>query len=226
MNLNFNLRPVLKNRNYIYNLNFSHRDYGFFKLKNELKFKTNIPTIKMESKPEESKPETEEYVPSHNMEGKYAVLAETNNQFKETWYYLIRYDTNVEALEYLYKQLDSIEWIYLESYSTFTMDLENLFSPTTAKELTKLCVNDGSPHRKFDGTLQFVNFEFRKKDSNIIRLIKVCDTIGFGKIENYIDNEDFDPEDYEDDEEEDEDESEENSSSTDSESERKESSSE
>jgi|694.fasta_scaffold09413_5 hypothetical protein len=158
----------------------------------------------------ETKPETEEEcVPSHNMEGKYAILAETNNQYKESWYYLIRYDTNVTALEYLYKQLDSIEWIYLESYSSFTMDLENLISPTTAKELTKICVNDGSSHRKFDGTLEFINFEFRKKDCNITRLIKVCDTIGNGEIEKYIDQEDFDPEDYENEEGEDEEEDEE-----------------
>jgi len=158
----------------------------------------------------ETKPETEEEcVPSRNMEGKYAILAETNNQYKESWYYLIRYDTNVTALEYLYKQLDSIEWIYLESYSSFTMDLENLISPTTAKELTKICVNDGSSHRKFDGTLEFINFEFRKKDCNITRLIKVCDTIGNGEIEKYIDQEDFDPEDYENEEGEDEEEDEE-----------------
>lgn len=162
----------------------------------------------METKPEtEQQNETEEEcVPSHNMEGKYAILAETNNQYKESWYYLIRYDTNVTALEYLYKQLDSIEWIYLESYSSFTMDLENLISPTTAKELTKICVNDGSSHRKFDGTLEFINFEFRKKDCNITRLIKVCDTIGNGEIEKYIDQEDFDPEDYENEEGEDEEE--------------------
>ena len=168
---------------------------------------------------QESKPETdtqsETYVPSHNMEGKYAVLAETNNQFKETWYYFIRYDTNIEALEYLYKQLDSIEWEYLESYSTFALDLENLVSPQTAKELTKVHINDGSPHRKFDGTLEFINFEFRKKDINIVRLIKVCETIGSGNIENYIDQEDFDPEDFED-EEEGEDEDEEDSSESNS----------
>jgi len=171
---------------------------------------------------QESKPETdtqsETYVPSHNMEGKYAVLAETNNQFKETWYYFIRYDTNIEALEYLYKQLDSIEWEYLESYSTFALDLENLVSPQTAKELTKVHINDGSPHRKFDGTLEFINFEFRKKDINIVRLIKVCETIGSGNIENYIDQEDFDPEDFED-EEEGEDEDEEDSSESNSDSE-------
>jgi hypothetical protein len=86
------------------------------------------------------------------------------------------------------------------------MDLENLISPTTAKELTKICVNDGSAHRKFDGTLEFINFEFRKKDCNITRLIKVCDTIGNGEIEKYIDQEDFDPEDYENEEGEDEEE--------------------
>lgn len=145
--------------------------------------------------------------PSHNMEGMYAVLAETNNQYRETWYYFIRYDTNVEALEQLYAQLDSIEWVYLESYSTFALDLEHLVSPQTAKELTKLCVNEGSYHRKFDGTLEFINFGFRKRDNNIVRLINVCDTIGFGNIENFIDKEDFDPEDF-DEEEEDESESE------------------
>jgi hypothetical protein len=130
------------------------------------------------------------------MEGMYAVLAETNNQYAETWYYFIRYDTNVEALEQLYAQLESVEWVYLESYSTFALDLENLVSPQTAKELTKLCVNEGSYHRKFDGTLEFINFGFRKRDNNIVRLINVCDTIGFGNIENFIDKEDFDPEDF------------------------------
>ena len=149
-----------------------------------------------------------EVEPSHNMEGMYAVLAETNNQYRETWYYFIRYDTNVEALEQLYAQLDSIEWVYLESYSTFALDLEHLVSAHTAKELTKVCVNEGSYHRKFDGTLEFINFGFRKRDNNIVRLINVCDTIGFGNIENFIDKEDFDPEDFEDDEEEDESESE------------------
>lgn len=139
--------------------------------------------------------------PSHNMEGMYAVLAETNNQYRETWYYFIRYDTNVEALEQLYAQLDSIEWVYLESYSTFALDLEHLVSPQTAKELTKLSVNEGSYHRKFDGTLEFINFGFRKRDSNIVRLINVCDTIGFGNIENFIDKEDFDPEDFEEEDE-------------------------
>lgn len=146
--------------------------------------------------------------PSHNMEGMYAVLAETNNQYRETWYYFIRYDTNVEALEQLYAQLDSIEWVYLESYSTFALDLEHLVSPQTAKELTKLCINEGSYHRKFDGTLEFINFGFRKRDNNIVRLINVCDTIGFGNIENFIDKEDFDPEDFEDEDDESEEETE------------------
>ena len=153
--------------------------------------------------------------PSHNMEGMYAVLAETNNQYRETWYYFIRYDTNVEALEQLYSQLASIEWVYLESYSTFALDLEHLVSPTTAKELTKLCVNEGSYHRKFDGTLEFINFGFRKRDTNIVRLINVCDTIGFGNIENFIDKEDFDPEDFADEEGESEEESETESDSED-----------
>lgn len=159
--------------------------------------------------------------PSHNMEGMYAVLAETNNQYRETWYYFIRYDTNVEALEQLYAQLASIEWVYLESYSTFALDLEHLVSAQTAKELTKLCINEGSYHRKFDGTLEFINFGFRKRDNNIVRLINVCDTIGFGNIENFIDKEDFDPEDFEEEEEsedESEDESEEEDESESSES--------
>jgi hypothetical protein len=165
-----------------------------------------------------TEPETEFVEPSHNMEGLYAVLAETNNQYKETWYYFIRYDTNIEALEFLYHQLESIEWVYLESYSTFSLDLENLVSPQTAKEMTKLSVNEGSYHRKFDGTLQFINFGFRKRDNNIVRLINICDTIGFGNIENFIDGEDFDPEDFVDEEEESEDESESESESSSSES--------
>ena len=179
------------------------------------------PETEMETEPK-AENNNEEYVPSHNMEGKYAVLAETNNQFKETWYYLIRHDTNNDALDYLYKQLDSIEWEYLENYSTFSLDLENLVSPQTAKELTKVCINDGSPHRKFDGTLEFINFEFRKKDNNIVRLIKVCETIGSGNIENYVEGEDFDPEDYEEEGEEEDEEEEDSDSSSSSESEEEE----
>lgn len=147
---------------------------------------------------QESKPETDD-----QEKALYAVLAETNNQYCETWYYLIRYDKNVDALEYLYKQLDSIDWIYLENYSSFSLDLINLVSSQTAKELTKISINDGSKHRKFDGDLQFINFRFRNKDHNILKLIKVCELIANGNIDQFIDNEDYDSNLREDDDSED-----------------------
>ena len=81
--------------------------------------------------------------------------------------------------------------------STFDLELEYLVSAQTAKEMTKIDLNAYSFHRKFDGTLQKIDFEFKRKDGNETKMCKVFDTLGYGKIEEYISDEDVDEEDYE-----------------------------
>ena len=61
--------------------------------------------------------------------------------------------------------------------------------------MTKIDLNATSFHRKFDGKLKKIDFEFSKKDGNETKIYKVYDTIGFGKIEEFIDDEDIDEED-------------------------------
>ncbi|WP_185737397.1 hypothetical protein, partial [Burkholderia cenocepacia] len=50
-----------------------------------------------------------------------------------------------------------------------------------------------SEHRKFDGTLSIINFKFKPKDKNEKKIFRVFDVLGYGAIENFIDQEDIDP---------------------------------
>lgn len=154
--------------------------------------------------------------PSHNMVGNYVVLMETNDKEYESWYYFIKYEGNEENLKFLQDQLEKVDWHIMEDLSTFDLDLEHLVSAQTAKEMTKLELNAHSFHRKFDGTLQKIDLEFRKKDSDETMICKTFDQLGYGQIEDYIDDEDLDEEDLTDTEQRssDEDESDEDSSSS------------
>lgn len=143
------------------------------------------------------KKEEEEEIPksSHIMEGKYAVLMETSGNEFESWYYFIRTEGNMEALQHLQKQLEQIDWYILDDLSTFDLELEYLVSAQTAKEMTKIDMNAYSFHRKFDGKLKTIEFGFRRKDNNDTKIGKVFDVLGYGQIEDFIDDEDIDPED-------------------------------
>lgn len=125
----------------------------------------------------------------------YATLLETNEAEMEAWNYFIRYQGNEEALRQLQSQLEQVDFYILEGLSTFDLEMDFLVCEKTAKEMTKLDLNSHSFHRKFDGVLKPIDFEFRKKDSNETKICKVFDTLGYGQIEDYIDNEDIDPED-------------------------------
>ena len=63
--------------------------------------------------------------------------------------------------------------------------------------MTKLELNAYAFHRKFDGKLQKIDFNFKEKDlkKNSKLIGKVFDQLGYGQIEDYIDDEDLDPED-------------------------------
>jgi hypothetical protein len=136
-----------------------------------------------------------DYVPSHNMTSKYAILQEFNDKEMETWLYFIKYDGNEENLKHLKKQFDSVEWVVLEDCSVFDIDLEHLISAKTAKEMTKVELNVHQWHRKFDGTLEKIDFEFKKKDDSETKICKIFDHLGYGQIEDYISDEDLDEED-------------------------------
>lgn len=156
---------------------------------------SNSMQSKIQTKSNSNEPESPE--PSHIMTGEYAILMETNDKECESWYYFIRREGNDKALQHLQNQLEKVEWYIVDDLSTFDLDLEHFVDAKTAKQMTKIEVNSYSFHRKFDGKLKEINFNFRKKDlKNNERMIeKVFDQLGYGQIEDYIDDEDIDPED-------------------------------
>jgi hypothetical protein len=125
-------------------------------------------------------------------DGKYVVLMETNEEESEQWYYFIRVEGNEENINFLHNQLDQVDWELIDGLSTFELEMDYFVSAQTAKEMSKLALNYGSDHRKFDGKLQRIDFDFRKKDGNETKMCKVFDMLGNGKIDEYISEEDMD----------------------------------
>lgn len=136
-----------------------------------------------------------DYEPSHKTDGKYAILMETSPEEYESWYYFIRVDGNEDNLNALKNVIESVEWSILENCNVFDIELEHLISANTAKELTKVDLNHTSFHRKFDGVLKKINFKFKIKDTEEEKMWKIFDMLGYGQIENFIDDEDLDEED-------------------------------
>ena len=163
-----------------------------------------------------------EDVPSHNTEGDYAILMETNGEEYESWYYFLKVKGNEENLKHLQSQLDKVEWYILDDLSTFDLELDKYVSAQTAKEMTKVDLNSNSFHRKFDGTLKKIDFDFKKKDGNETKICKIFDVLGYGQIDEYIIDEDIDDEDLVTDDESTDDESVSDSSPSSSESEEEE----
>ena len=127
--------------------------------------------------------------------GNYVILMESNDAEFEQWYYFIKVEGNEENLKYLQKQLEKIDWEIMEDLSTFDLEMDYYVSAQTAKEMSKVSLNYYADHRKFDGKLQKIDFDFRKKDGNETKMCKVFDMLGYGKIEDYISDEDVDEED-------------------------------
>lgn len=125
----------------------------------------------------------------------YALLQETSGEELESWYVFIRYQGNEEALKFLNKQLEEVEWYIVDDLSTFDLEIDYLVSEQTAKEMTKVDINHTSFHRKFDGKLKKIDLGFKDHHSNLRKMTKAFDKLGYGGIENFIDNEDIDPED-------------------------------
>lgn len=133
--------------------------------------------------------------PSHKTDGKYAILMETSGEEFESWYYFIRIDGNEENLKYLHEQIEKVNFYILDDLSTFDLEIEHPVSAQTAKEMSKVDLNSMSFHRKFDGTLKRIDFDFKSKDGNETKICKVFDLLGEGQIEDYISDEDIDEED-------------------------------
>ena len=154
-------------------------------------------TLSKNNVKEEAKESSVEIQSSHNMIGEYAALMETNGKECESWYYFIRKEGNEIALRYLQDQLEKVEWYIVDDLSTFDLDLDHFVDAKTAKQMTKLELNSYSFHRKFDGKLEMINFNFKKKDlrDNERMICKVFDHLGYGQIEDFITDEDLDDED-------------------------------
>ena len=127
----------------------------------------------------------------------YVILMETNEKECESWYYFIRKKGNERNLKYLHKQFQKIKWYVMDNLSVFELDLYNSVSSATAKEMTRVNLNAYSPHRKFDGKLEKIDFGFKNKDDDEDMICRVFDHLGYGQIEEYIDDEDLDEEDLE-----------------------------
>jgi hypothetical protein len=166
--------------------------------------KTEKPTERPTEKTEKTRPTekpTERPTEKNNdyrQNGKYAVLMETNGQENESWYYFIKYEGNEEALKHLKEQLDLVDFYMLDEFSIFDIELDNLVSAQTAKEMTKLEVNSVMFHRKFDGKMQKINIKLRRNDDNDDMIEKFSDKLGDGQIEDYVSDEDIDEEDLSD----------------------------
>ena len=143
-----------------------------------------------------------------NNENKYVTLMEYNHHECESWYYFIKLQGNEENLNHLQKQLEQVDWVAINGLSTFDLDIEHTVSELTAKEMKLIEVNVYF-NRKFDGVLKKIDFGFKSSDSNKRKMKRVFEKLGYGQIDEFIDNEDVEP--HSDNEDEDEDESEETS---------------
>ena len=138
------------------------------------------------------------YLPSHNMKGKYRVLVETSLVENESWYTFIKIDGNEQNLQFLYNQLEEIaDWHVDDDNTTsiFIMDLDKTVCAQTAKEMSKIDINHTMFHRKFDGVLQKVDFNFQPKDNTRKKIKKVHRLLEYGGIDDFINDEDVDLED-------------------------------
>jgi len=133
--------------------------------------------------------------PSRKTDGNYVVLMETSGEEYESWYYFIRVEGNETNLKHLENQLNEVDWQIIDDLSTFDLDMIHPVSAQTAKQMTKLDLNVTSFHRKFDGVLKKIDFDFKKKDGNQTKICKVFDILSYGQIDEYIDDEDIDEED-------------------------------
>ena len=126
---------------------------------------------------------------------KYVVLMETNGEECESWLSFIKVNGNEDAINHLQKQLESVNFYIIDDMSTFDLETTKPVSYQTAREMCLLDLNPYMPHRLFHGKLEFIDFDFVKRDDNDDKIEKVHNVLGYGDIDKYIDQEEsFDDE--------------------------------
>jgi len=115
---------------------------------------------------------------------KYAVFIETSEEKRDMWYYFIKYDGNEANLNHLYKQLESIHWTLLPGLCSFQLHLDHLVSEETAFQMCQV-KNQFLSHKKLDGKLKKIYFDFDEHDGNVTKMGKVYDVLKFGRISDY-----------------------------------------
>jgi hypothetical protein len=143
--------------------------------------------------------ETEPNVELKVCKPRYALFMETNGKECESWISFIKYDGNEDNLNHLRQQLESVDWYMLEDLSIFEIDIDHLVSTETAKEMTKVDLNSHSYHRKFDGVIEKIDLgleSLKKKKSseefNDIKINHIFDQLSYGRIDNFVTQEDVD----------------------------------
>ena len=120
----------------------------------------------------------------------FAILMESNETEVESWYYFIKVQGNEKALEYFNQQLEKIDMVFEDDLNTFILETENPVSEQTAREMCKVDLNHTTFHRKFDGKLEMIYLNLKKRDSNLNMLKKINKKLMNHGIEHFIDEED------------------------------------
>ena len=117
----------------------------------------------------------------------YAILVETSEEWKETWYSFISFKNNKDNLYHLQKQLNSIEWKLLPQLSVFQLYLDPLVSAQTASEMSEVKIHQFLSHKKFDSNMKKIYFDIDDdNDGNVTKMGKVFDTLKFGRISKFF----------------------------------------
>lgn len=121
---------------------------------------------------------------------KFAILMETSGEDCESWYYFIKHEGNEENLKKLKNSIDQVnDYSMVDGLNIFDIDIENLVSEQTAFDMCMLELNSVTYHRKFDGVLKEILFEFEKEDDDVDKMTKIGDILENGGIEEFIDDE-------------------------------------
>ena len=120
----------------------------------------------------------------------FAILMESNENEVESWYYFLKVQGNEKALAYLKQQLDKMDMVFEDNLNTFVLETDNPVSEQTAREMCKIDVNHTTFHRKFDGKLEMIYLNLKKRDSNLKMLKKINHKLINQGIEKFIDEED------------------------------------
>ena len=76
---------------------------------------------------------------THETDGEYYILVETNAEEVESWYYFIRKEGNEKEIKQLKNDLDKVkEPEYIDDMSVFWIDIDKTVSARTANEMSKV----------------------------------------------------------------------------------------